>query len=349
MVIINNGFKGQVIEVNNSNPNDKNNLYYELTSTMPRTIRLVTIDGEDRYIKVKRKDVINYTKILDMIKNAKGLLVKKFIFISFLFSSKKKSFNNELNGYKQLLQIFKNDIEKYTTVKAGFTFNKKKIYGINFDDNYYIFLERCYDVIEDIKFTQKTFDKCTDNLIEALNILNAHDYIHNDLKPNNIILCKDRFKIIDWESSNKINKQSVSIINTKNGNLVHNYPLKFYNLGIYLFMYNYIYNLELGTYDYLKGTTKHKQVFKIINENFSEVLKKSQELSLIEPKGTSLKSSKNVKSMTYEEVKEDKNYFMKLYDYYSFAVTMIYLAEKNKLKYNKKLIDPILAKFNIKL
>jgi len=347
MVIINNGFKGQVIEVNSSNPDDKDNLYKELLSARPRTIKLVTVDDEEKYIKVKIGDVNSYSKVLDYIRNAQGLLVKKFIFISIVFSSKKKSFNNELNGYKQLIKIFKNDINKYTTVKHGFTFNKKRIYGIIFKNNYYIFVEKCYKVIEDINFTQKTYDKCTNDLIEALNILNAHDYIHNDLKPNNIIQCRDRFKIIDWESSNKISKQSVSIINTKNGNLVHNHPIKFYNLGILLFMYNYIYGYELATYDYLKGLSTHKTILKIVNETFNEVLKKSQELSLIEPK--ELKTKKTKKTMTYNEIPEDKNYFMKLYDYYSFALTMIYIAEKNNLKYNKKLLDPILAKFMIKM
>ena len=45
--------------------------------------------------------------------------------------------------------------------------------------------------------------------------------------------------------------------------------------------------------------------------------------------------------------KIDKNYYMKLYDYYSFALTIIYLAEINKLKYKKSIIHPIMEKFFI--
>jgi serine/threonine protein kinase len=57
-------------------------------------------------------------------------------------------------------------------------------------------------------------------------ILQKRNYIHNDLKPDNIIYCKDGFKIIDWELSRDIKSKPDSIIYT--GNTRYNHPLKLY-------------------------------------------------------------------------------------------------------------------------
>lgn len=343
MVIINNGFKGQVMDIYNTNPRDRNTLYEEIRRERPRTIKLITIEDK-KYIKINKKDD-DYNKIIEKLKTLDNLLVKKFLYLLVAFGTKQGNFNNELNGYKNLLKIFKDDIEKYTTVKEGFIYNNKKIYGIIFNNNYYIFLEKCYETLDNIKFTQKSIDKCSREIIETLNILNANDYIHNDLKPDNIIYCRNRFKIIDWEGSTTLENTTKALTDGNNGNFVHNHPLKLYSLGVLLFMYDYIYGYELLTYDYLKGLKKHKEIHKKVILSFNEVLNKYRKLNLIEP--TNIK--RKLKTMTYNEIREDKNYFKKLYDYYSFALIMIYITEKNNLNYNKKLIAPILEKFFIKL
>jgi len=342
MVVINHGYKGQVMEVYNDNYDDKATLYEELIEANPKYVKLVVIkNNKHSYIKVKKEKIKD---ILELIKKTKDTLVKKFmLFINFMFGTKKHNFKNELNGYKKLIKIFKNDVNKYTTIKSGFKYNNYEIYGIIFNDNYYIFLERCFKVIEDIKFTQETFNKMTKEILETLNILNANNYIHNDLKPNNIILCKDRFKIIDWEASGEINKQPKTIINTRNGNLVYNHPIKFYNLGIPLFMYDYIYGIEIAHYKYIINS-KIQTILRIqILEGFNKVLEKYKQIK----KNKKQKITKY--SITYNEIAEDKNYYMKLLDYYSFALVVIFLAYKNKLEYNKSLIHPILSKFFIEL
>lgn len=344
MVIINNGYKGQVMDIYNKNEGDRNTLYSELMRARPRTIKLVTIE-ENKYIRIKRSDC-NYNKIVDKLKTLDGLLVKKFLYLNVLFGTRERNFNNELNGYKNLIRIFGKNVDKYTTIKEGFIYNNKKIYGIIFNENYYVFLERCFKTLEEINFTQETFRKCENEIIETLDILNANNYIHNDLKPNNIIYCRNRFKIIDWEGSTVIDKSGKALSDGNNGNLVHNHPLKYYNLGILLMIYNYIYEYELFVYEYLRGLKRHKEIHKKVNESFSKVLDKYKSLMTIEP----LKEPKKPKkTMKYNEIREDKLYYKKLYDYYSYALTMIYLAEKNNLNYNKKLINPILEKFFVKL
>ena len=124
MVIINNGYKGQVMDIYNRNEGDRNTLYNELMRAKPRTIKLVTID-EKKYIRIKRSDC-NYTKIVDKLKTLDGLLVKKFLYLNVLFGARERNFNNELNGYKNLIRIFKKEVVK--TEKTKKDIDRKIIY-----------------------------------------------------------------------------------------------------------------------------------------------------------------------------------------------------------------------------
>lgn len=344
-MILNHGYKGQVMDIYNDNDiTDKNTLYYELITSDPKEITLITIDN-GRKIKIKKSDDKNFRQVIEGLKTIKETLVKKFIYINYLFGSKKNNFNNELKGYKSLIKIFKDKIDIHTTIKEGFKFNGRKIYGIIFNDDYYIFLERCFKNLEEVKFTTTTLNKCITEIMETLNILNGNDYIHNDLKPNNIILCKNRFKIIDWDSSNDIKHQSKTIIDTRNGNIVFNHPLKFYNVGVPYFMYDYIYDIDFINYKFLVNKKKPLILKDKIEESFDKVVEKYEYLK----KKRAHRMRKGTKEMSVNEIQENKNYFLKLYDYWSFALTIIYLSEINKVNYNKKLINPILNKFFIKL
>jgi len=324
--IINQGFKGMVMDVYKENNRDKKTLYNELKYGSPNEITLITID-DGKNIKIRGEAKI--AMVLQSLKTIEYTLVKKFM-MTLLFGTSEHNYNNEYLGYKKLIEIFKGDIDKHTTIKSGFEYNNRKIYGMIFDGNYYLFLEKCFKTLDYIKFTQSQLDKCTREIKETLDILRDNNYIHNDLKPNNIILCKNRFKIIDWESSGEIRKQPKTIINTRNGNFAYNYPLKLYNLGIPFALYRLIYNVELSVYKYknkdLENLNLPKQIQEKIFNSFNDVLE-------------------NYKKMK----KIDKNYYMKLYDYYSFALTIIYLAEINKLKYKKSIIHPIMEKFFIYL
>jgi len=324
--VISQGFKGAVMDIYNENNKDKKTLYNELKYGIPDEITLITIDG-GKNIKIRGQTKI--IAIMEIIKTIKYTLVKKFIKTIF-FGSNKHNYSNELLGYKKLIEIFKEKINKYTTIKSGFEYNNRKIYGLIFNGDYYLFLEKCFKTLDYIKFTQYQLNKCTRQIKETLDILRDNNYIHNDLKPNNIILCKNRFKIIDWESSGEIKRQPKTIINTRNGNFAYNYPLKLYNIGVPFALYRLIYNVELKVYKYrnkdLEVLNLPEQIHNKIFNSFDDVLE-------------------NYKKMK----KIDKNYYMKLYDYYSFALTIIYLAEINKLKYNKSIIHPIMEKFFIYL
>lgn len=347
--IINRGFKGVVLDMYSKNSEDKQTLYNHLLEQVktPSDITLIT---EKEEIKINSKE--DYESILKQIKKrSKKVLVKKFDATSIMFGSNSKNFNNEFDGYKQLIEIFKGDVSKYTTIMKGITYKNKDVYGISFHNNYYIFLEKCYKTLDNINFTEKTLKKCVKEIMEALDILNAHDYIHNDLKPDNIILCRKRFKIIDWESSNYIKDQSTTFINTKNGNLTYNHPIKFYRVGVPFVFYKFIYNNEVLTYSMLTKLKTPSLIYKLVDATMNDVISYNSKLSKIPSENTSIinKKNKKIKPLSFDHIKENADYYLKLSDYYAFALTIIFLAEKNNIDYPRKIINKILEHYFIKM
>ncbi len=314
--VLNRGFIGIVMELFNHDNEDKKTLYQELLLSNPENIKLISIDEE---IEIK-----DNKKILKLIKNnSKDTLVKKFSTNnSMFFGSNKKNFFKEFSGYKNLIEIFKKDISKYTTVKKGFSYKNKHIYGISFNNNYYIFLEKCFKTLENIQFTPKLLNKCIKDIFKILQILNKKGYIHNDIKPDNIIYCNKRFKLIDWESSNLIKNQTSTFINSKNGNFTFNHPIKFYKIGLPYFFYRYIYDAEIQTYPYIAELKSPVIITEMVYNSFNDVLKRYKN--------------------------SPKDYYLKLADYYSFAISIIYMAEKNNIDYPKKFVNDILANYFIK-
>jgi serine/threonine protein kinase len=313
--IINRGYTGIVMELFNND--DDNTLYNDLKKTKPKDLTLITIDER---IKIPIKDLDSVLRLIRL--NSKTTLAKKFSYIIPLFNTDEKRFNNELEGYKQLISMFGKDISKYTTVKRGFEYNKKDIYGILFNKTYYIFIEKCYKTIDNIKFTQKSLNKCVNDITEVLDILKKNNYIHNDIKPDNIIYCNKRFKLIDWESSNLIKNQTSTFINSKNGNFTFNHPIKFYKIGLPYFFYRYIYDAEIQTYPYIAELKSPVIITEMVYNSFNDVLKRYKN--------------------------SPKDYYLKLADYYSFAISIIYMAEKNNIDYPKKFVNDILANYFIK-
>jgi serine/threonine protein kinase len=313
--IINRGYTGIVMELFNND--DDNTLYNDLKKTKPKDLTLIAIDER---IKIPVKDLDSVLRLIRL--NSKTTLAKKFSYIIPLFNADEKRFNNELEGYKQLISMFGKDISKYTTVKRGFEYNKKDIYGILFNKTYYIFIEKCYKTIDNIKFTQKSLNKCVNDITEVLDILKKNNYIHNDIKPDNIIYCNKRFKLIDWESSNLIKNQTSTFINSKNGNFTFNHPIKFYKIGLPYFFYRYIYDAEIQTYPYIAELKSPVIITEMVYNSFNDVLKRYKN--------------------------SPKDYYLKLADYYSFAISIIYMAEKNNIDYPKKFVNDILANYFIK-
>ena len=273
---------------------------------------LLSIDNKG----ILKNNIVKVSHIIDMID--KSLLVKKFINSNIIIGETKDNFNNELNGYKKMIKIFGDKVYKYTTIREGFIYKGRKIYGINFQNNYYIFLEKCNKTIDEIKFTQKSFDKFSKMIMKTLKIMEKNNYLHNDIKPSNIISCNGNFKLIDWELSFSLSKQVNGFYINKNGNFLYNHPIKFYYTGIPLIINKLIFAIKL-LFD--KDIRKLKTPIKI-----REIIEDS-----------------------FDYLNKNKLFYFKYSDYFAFTLVHIYIAEKNNLKISLNLIKPILKLFNIKL
>jgi len=323
--ILNHGYKGIVMNVYNESKRDKNTLYMEILNSDVEKIELIGIDMKKMEIYRDKKDEL--LMILRKIGEIGDILVKKFVYGS-IIDTNESNFKNEMRGYMRLFKIFGRNIEKYTTIKAGFEYNRMKIYGIICKDAYYVFLERCNKTLEEIRFDKKTYDKMEREIREVLDILDDNNYIHNDIKPDNIIYCKkvNRFKLVDWDLSYDYgSKKALKDISMfKNGSFIYNHPIKFENSGLNDVVYEIGYRLETMLSDRYKYMRKLK----------SPILLKK-------------KVRDNMIFVRDVNKKHGIRYYMKYYDKYSFVLCLIYLGELNNIKMNDKWINHILSKFNI--
>ena len=267
-----------------------------------KDIKYAILFSNNKKFKCK---IIDFINLID-----KNIFIKKFANL--------EDYYNELNGYKKLIKIFGNKINKYTTIKQGFIYKGSNIYGIIFDDNYYLFLEKCDNTIDKIKFTQKTFNKFSRRIMKILRILEINNILHNDIKPSNIIECDGNYKIIDWDLSYNLNKQVKGFYFNKNGNFLYNHPIKFYYTGIPLIINKLIFRIKLLFDKDIRKLKSPLIIREIIDDSFNYLNK-------------------------------NKMFYFKYSDYFAFVLVYIFIAEKNNLKISLKLINPILKLFNIKM
>ena len=308
---INKGMKGVVYEIRD--------LIKDFNFGIEEIV-LMGINDNGKSKKIVLRDdneILWIIKELKKVNERNEILVKKFMGSSIFSGFDENNFKNEFNGYKKIISIFGKNVDKFTTIREGFVYKGVKIYGISFESNYYIFMERCDRTIDKIPFTQEKFDKFSKQIFKVLEVLNKNNYIHNDIKPSNLIECNGNFKVIDWELSYDFKKQSKGFYLNNFGNAVYNHPIKFYKNGIPLFINSIMYHFQINFYEKnLKKLKKPAIIRKLIFE-------------------------------TFDKLNKDFRYYLKYSDFFAFALVHIYMAEKNNLKINIKIINDILRKFKI--
>ena len=109
------------------------------------------------------------------------------------------------------------------------------------------------------------------------------------------------------------------------GNFLFNHPIKFYSLGLSLFIFKTFYYIFKS-----KDSDSYKWLYSLKSHKIME-LKSIKSTSLL------IENNVNLKSL------------IKHYDMYSFALLIIYLAEKNKVKYSKSFVNELLKPFLISI
>lgn len=309
---ISEGYKGLTLELRN--PNDNIDFYNLFKEEKPKKIILY---GSNKKIKLNN----SYEEILELLENKTDYIVKKFKRGNIIMGNAKINFNNEMKSIKRLFKILGDKIEEYTAIKPIFKYNNIKIYALSYSNRFYIFQEKCFKTIDKIDFSQKEFNKMINDIYESLLILQKNNFMHNDIKADNIIYCHNKYKLIDWELAYSVKHRYKSFFKGSGGNFLFNHPYKFYKLGIPLFIYNFF-----------------NYIFKKIDNKSNSWIYKLKSFEIM--------NNKIKESVNYLINKNNKNLNI-YYDLFSFALLIIYLAEKNNCKYPIKLINSLFKPFNI--
>jgi serine/threonine protein kinase len=147
---------------------------------------------EDKIISVD-SDISKFVEFLHLQKDK---LAKIFKPGSLFSKSIEQKFKDELEMNKQILSIYKSKSSKYLTINPL----KGGILGIKIESKkrsnlFAIFGTKCNNTYE-LHLPNFLID-----LLESIVILNNNNYFHNDIKDYNIVLCNNRYKLIDWGGS----------------------------------------------------------------------------------------------------------------------------------------------------
>ena len=309
---ISEGYKGVTFDL--YNPNDNIDFYTMFKESKPENITLYGLH-------TKIRTVNEYENILKALENKNNFIVKKFKKGHILFGNAKINFRNELYSIKSLSLIYGKKLSYYTALRPIFNYNDVDIYAISYDYKYFLFEEKCHKTLDKINFTQKEFNKFIDDIYESLLILQKNNFLHNDIKADNIIYCDNHYKLIDWDLGYIKYISFKSFIKGSGGNFMFNHPIKFYNLGLSLYIYKFFFTF-----------------FKNFN-NHNKWLYNLKEFEII--------SEKSIESAEIIIQKNKTKTLSKYYDLFAFAKLIICLAEKNNLKYPKNFVNKLLKPFYI--
>lgn len=221
------GSYGYVIDINNiyNIPNDKEILVDKLSNYLKKNIN-VKIKGYN--INDGKPILLDGNQVLMILKTTKNLLAKTyFVNKPFLDELNEtvlvyKIFNENLNNLvlknptdnmsEQMSNIiyynnyFVNNKNKISSTIIPLKINNDEIIAITFDDNYYLFTEKCDKVLKNFKIGYKISNqdnsfplvKLIDDIINVIAYLQLNKIAHGDIHSGNIILCENKFKLIDW-------------------------------------------------------------------------------------------------------------------------------------------------------
>lgn len=273
-------------------------------------VSAIQLHSFDTYLDLEKQSEI--VAFIRHIHNLDCCVVKYFK--KYLVGVDSFTFKDELNGMHTIYKIFGKNTEKYTTltslklfgfnfVAAIITFKDKSIMHVTFS-------AKCDSDLEHTTITDENLPLLTKDILATLNIMQRHNFLHCDLKPDNMIYCakSNKFKIIDWGLSKTADPETYQAGTMKFGS-----PLAIYlSRPIPAFLcleiaYYSVYYMNRQWAD----SAMFKELFSIIKSDFNYI--------------TSQDHTKSDLFMQYKN---------KL-DMYNFGMSLAYLVHKNKLSWRK--------------
>ena len=269
------GIKGMAINTISKNAD---NLYKMLTVDQQHIKRIYLIGSGKVKKEIKNKNISSFLSYLQS-KNkyiAKIFFTSKSIFRKNIIN--KQSFYNELESVNNLIKIYKKDLKKYTTVMP-LVYKGQIFYGIEIDydqsikknTDYILFYKRCKTTVDQIRMNDKMFRKFIKQILPSLIKLQENNFIHYDIKPDNIVICDDGFKLIDWDISHSFNWHKT---HRYSGTPMYSSPISFYiNKIPKLIAKNllYYYNVYKGHIKWVQSK-QFSELYDRIKNDFDKLL-----------------------------------------------------------------------------
>ena len=156
-------------------------------------------------------DMNEITEFLDVLSKQQEMVAKIFKTESTFtgIMQAKNSFNSEIEGIATLIEALGlQNVIKYTPVQY-IKYKEDTIFGLCVTTKqllknvkeYVIFYEKCTITLEDLckdNFNYLHIQDMTKTVLKILQMLQSKNIAHGDIKPANIMLCGNKWKLIDW-------------------------------------------------------------------------------------------------------------------------------------------------------
>lgn len=174
-------------------------------------------DGEQ--IHESEQDI---TQFCEFIRIVRGFIAKVFLPVNTI----EADFLEEVNVNRKIINIYGSRATDFLTMSPTQPVFKNEMVAckITFKDGeliYAVFNKRCNN-----KYTITDLKQFANDILDSIIVLQEQSYEHNDIKMDNIVLCDNRYKLIDWgQSSTVLNPEK------KSGSLLSTSPIRWYVLG----------------------------------------------------------------------------------------------------------------------
>lgn len=273
-------------------------------------VTVIQLHSFESYLDLEKQSEI--AAFVRYIHNLDCCVVKYFK--KYLVGVDNFTFKDELNGMHTIYKIFGRHTNKYTTLTS------LKLFGFNFvaaivtfrdkTQMYVTFSAKCDSNLEHTPFNDAQLSSLTKDILSTFNIMQRHDYMHCDLKPDNMIYCSKskKYKIIDWGLSRTADPQTY-----RSGTLNFSSPLSLYiGRPLLAFMcpqivyYSTVYRMKTWA-----NSRIFKELYPIIKSEFDEIISTN---------------------LTKQEL---FNTYKHKLDIYNFGLSLSYIIYKNKLSWNR--------------
>lgn len=184
-------------------------------------VKIYPTDSTEEHFLTKPGEIQEFLHFIHFSKEKIGKIFKNRVWLT--GSSVLQDFEEEINTNIKILNHYGSHSAKFLTILPDRGFHRMPILGAYFEiygkpTVYIIFGTKC-----DNKYPMN-FDQFIIDILTSLVVLNKANYQHNDIKLDNIVLCEDRYKLIDWGQACAIDEAEI-------GDMIATSPIKWYCMG----------------------------------------------------------------------------------------------------------------------